>query len=137
MAEALTLQTFRLPAGVFKARALHDGVLVDPVEPKGLDCTPNEHRPPAHDKWWHLPFIVTCSVEQLDALYAQGTDANAEQRREDWRTRSRPQWLTAWPGGVRFTVRCLDGGAWDRTTNWGSFPTLAAAIEVAKAGPTY
>lgn len=39
--------------------------------------------------------------------------------------------------GRRFEVRCLDGGAWDRTTWYGSFDTLDEAITCAKAGPNW
>ena len=34
-----------------------------------------------------------------------------------------------WPNGIRFDVRCLDGGAWDRSTNRGQFATLEEAIQ--------
>lgn len=33
-----------------------------------------------------------------------------------------------WPEGRRWDVRCLDGGAWDRSTNHGAFATLAEAL---------
>jgi len=35
-------------------------------------------------------------------------------------------------GTRRFVVRCLDGGAWDRSTWWGEFPTVQAAVALAK-----
>jgi hypothetical protein len=38
----------------------------------------------------------------------------------------------AWPGGLRYDVCCLDGGAWDRPTAWGWFGTLEAAIACAR-----
>jgi hypothetical protein len=38
-----------------------------------------------------------------------------------------------WPGGVRYDLRCLDGGAWDRSTCWGCFATLDEAIAAARA----
>lgn len=31
-----------------------------------------------------------------------------------------------------WVLRCLDGGAWDRSTNWGTFPTIEAAVAEAK-----
>ena len=34
---------------------------------------------------------------------------------------------------VYFRVRILDGGAWDRTTNKGTFNTLDEALKVAKS----
>lgn len=36
-------------------------------------------------------------------------------------------------GPARYDVRCLDGGAWDRSTNRASFPNLESAVEAAKA----
>lgn len=36
-----------------------------------------------------------------------------------------------------YEVRCLDGGAWDRSTNWGKFPTIEEAVGRAKAGSPY
>jgi hypothetical protein len=40
-------------------------------------------------------------------------------------------------GGVRYDLRCLDGGAWDRSTWWGSFDTPQLAAAAAKTKPTY
>lgn len=39
------------------------------------------------------------------------------------------------PEGIHYEVRCLDGGAWDRSTWWGGFGSLGAALECAKSGP--
>jgi hypothetical protein len=33
--------------------------------------------------------------------------------------------------GTRYHVRCLDGGAWDRSTIWGTFSQLEQAIALA------
>jgi hypothetical protein len=41
-------------------------------------------------------------------------------------------WLKAWPTGFRYDVRCLDGGAWDRSTNHGMFKTFEEALIIAK-----
>ena len=38
----------------------------------------------------------------------------------------------AWPGGLRFDVYCLDGGAWDRPTVWGCFGSLEEAVSCAR-----
>ena len=42
-----------------------------------------------------------------------------------------------WPGGRRYDVYCLDGGAWDRPSGWAMFGTLAEAIACAKTGPAW
>ena len=137
MPRAAPARPFDLPAGRFRARDLVDGVLIDPVLPRNFDSTPNESRPVTQRKWWRLRFIVTDSVAALDAYYAERSDEYAEKCRTEWTANGRPQWLAAYPSGVRYTVRCLDGGAWDRSTNLGSYPSLPAAIEVAKSGPKY
>jgi hypothetical protein len=102
------------PGGQFEAADLVDGVPIDPVLPPRFDETPNVARPRTHQVWWRLPFIVTCSC---DETHPPAVRAN---------------WLESWPNGTRYDVRCLDGGAWDRSTWWGSFATLIEAIERAK-----
>ena len=42
-----------------------------------------------------------------------------------------------WVGGIRYDTYCLDGGAWDRPTNWGKFGTLEEAIPCAWEGPVW
>lgn len=82
-----------------------DGVIVDPLLRRSFEATDNNKRPPleTHD-WWGLPFIRTQS----------GTN---------------PDWLEHWPSGTRYDVRCLDGGAWDRSSWLGAFATLSEAIQ--------
>lgn len=133
----IEVREFTLPQGRFRAAKLVDGVLVDPVLPKAFDNTPNEERPASQRKWWRFPFIVTDSVSALDAFYTTRTDEYADEQRRHWQVEGRAQWMAAWPSGTRYTVRCLDGGAWDRSTNWGSFPTLEEAIVVANGLPRY
>jgi hypothetical protein len=126
-------RTFRIDSLVFSAKDKVDGVLVDPKLPKAFDSTPNDERSPSHQRWWGLPYVVTSSVEEWDRYYAERTDEWAEKGREHW-AKGRPEWMAAWPSGTRYEVRCLDGGAWDRSTSWGMFATLAAAIACAKSG---
>ena len=97
---------------------------VDPKLPKNFDSTPNDERPASHRRWFGRPYIETYTLERL---YATRSPTDDERRR----------WLAAWPGGTRYDVRCLDGGAWDRSTWWGSFPTLEQALACAKAGATW
>lgn len=121
---------------VFHAKSKADGILINPKLPPRFDDTANDERPASHQKWWHRPFIQTLSVEEEDRRYAERTDEWAEKGREAW-AESRPKWLAAWPGGVRYEVRCLDGGAWDRSTSWGMFATLKEAIACAKSEPSW
>jgi hypothetical protein len=91
---------------------------INPPLPENFDSTPNEERP----EWqievlWNRPFIVTTPF------------FSNEKYREDW--------YQHWPSGIRYDVRCLDGGAWDRSTCWGMYPTVEEAIECCKDGPTW
>lgn len=108
----------------------------NPKLPRNFDNTANDERPASHKRWWHRPFIVSTSWDDEEAFtrartdqYAAGQIAKLPEDRE--------RWFKAWPTGVRFCVRCLDGGCWDRSTNWGMFATLSEAIEVARLGPVW
>lgn len=121
--------------GIVTAEDVVDGVPINPKLPKNFDITPNEHRPDSHYKFWELPYIETNTVEQWDESYDKRTDEYAAEGRRKWYEEHRAKWLEAWPSGVRYDVRCLDGGAWDRSTSWGMFGTLAEALNCAKTGP--
>lgn len=102
------MKTFVLGKLKFQAENCFDGVLVNPKLPKDFDCTDNRKRPAAQiEKWWGRPYIKV-EVDQAQ-----------------------------WPEGVRYTVRCLDGGAWDRSTWWGSFGSMAEALQCAEHGPAW
>lgn len=119
---------------VFSALDRKDGVLIDPELPVRFDDTPNEERPPGHMKWWGIPYIVTMTTEGWEAHYAALENEHATKARQEWKTTGRAQWLQAWPTGTRYEVRCLDGGAWDRSTSWGMFGSLEEALQSAKSG---
>lgn len=118
-----------------------EGVPVDPGLPDGFDVTPNDERPDSHQIWWHRPYIVT---DRWDAeTWEQYRDRLAgcgyepDYTPEQWDLRQAEQkraWHRSFPDGVRYDVRCLDGGAWDRPTDWGIFGALGEAIECAKKG---
>lgn len=114
--------------GYIFAEDVVDGVPINPQLPPDFDQTPNDERPDAHRKFWGVPFIVTETTERLDAYHSERADKWAEEGRAWWRDQGRPGWLQAWPGGVRYEVRCLDGGAWDRSTAWGCYATLKGAL---------
>jgi hypothetical protein len=96
----------------FQAADLIGGVPIDPVLPPDFDNTPNERRPKSHTKWWRVPYVVTHPARNA-------IEPNVSVRKCD--------------------VRCLDGGAWDRSTWWGSFDTIVEAVAYAhgRAAPTY
>ncbi len=118
---------FTLDAKRFRADDCVGGVLINPVLPKGFDVTPNDERPASHQKWWNRSYIVSETVEALDRFYGGRTDEYADAGRKHWE-QARPKWLATYPTGIRYEVRCLDGGAWDRSTWRGSFATLDAAL---------
>jgi hypothetical protein len=90
---------------------------INPRLPARFDSTPNDARPASHMKWWGRPFIQT---------FGPGNALG------DLTGPAREQWYRAWPSGVRYDVRCLDGGAWDRPTCWGMFATLEDALACAR-----
>lgn len=116
-------------------KAVDAAMPIDPELPPGFDDTPNDQRPDSHQVWWHRPYIVTDRLEPetfgqyQERLAALGyePDYTPEQWRELQQQR-RADWLAAWPSGVRYCVRCLDGGAWDRSTNYGMFASLSDAV---------
>jgi len=130
----MAFKTFTVDGTKFQAEDCIQGVLVNPKLSKNFDNTPNEERPASHEKWWYRPFIKTETVESHDAFYAGRTDAYAEAGREHWKE-GRKQWMKAYPSGTRYDVRCLDGGAWDRSTGWGMYGTLDEALNCAKQKP--
>lgn len=92
-------------------RTKHMDIPINPELPEDFDCTPNDARPESHMLWWDKPYIVTEVRPRLVPVYS---------------------WLTHWPEGVRYDVRVLDGGAWDRSTCKGSFQRLNQALEFAR-----
>lgn len=125
------MRRLRTPRGDIFAEQIVDGIPVNPKLPEAFDSTPNEDRPDSHRKFWNQPYITTHTVEFLDAYYAGRTDQWAEEGRRHW-VEHRLYWMEIWPTGTRYDVRCLDGGAWDRSSAWGAFASLAAAIACAK-----
>jgi hypothetical protein len=127
---------FTYPNGyTFTAKRQVDGVLIDPTLPRNFDNTPNEKRPDTQARWWGFPFVRTMTVEEWDSFYAKRTDEHDDAGRKEWNEKGRAAWLAAWPSGTRYETRCLDGGAWDRSTSWGMFGTLEEAVACAKTGP--
>lgn len=101
---------------------------INPKLPENFGCTDNNARPFSHMKWWNRPYIETYSWDEALEAVISGA----------WTMRpDRARWFERWPSGVRHDVRCLDGGAWDRPTCWGSFATLEEAIECAKHGKNF
>lgn len=120
---------------------------LNPILREWFDDTSNEQRENLEvEHWWDLPFIMRDTWEDQEAhfrshqatLRAELWDrALSEAEVEAQLPGKKATWLASWPAGERFEVRCLDGGAWDRSTSWGMFPTLEAAVAVCEAGPVW
>ncbi len=89
-----------------------DGIPINPVLPLAFDDTPNDARSDRSLAWWDQPFIQIYRAEH-------------------------PGFVVHWHGNTRYDLRCLDGGAWDRSTCWGMFGTLAEAVTQAGKGPVW
>ncbi len=116
-----TIKGFR-----FTADQVIDGIPVNPRLPKNFDNTPNEER--EDSPWWYKPFIRTYSWDEIETHTRSRTDEYATGQIAKL-AEDRIQWFAAWPTGVRWETRCLDGGAWDRSTNWGMFGSLQDAVD--------
>lgn len=98
------------------------GIPLNPKMRADFDNTPNEQREILEgEHWWFRPFIVTYGWHEPQETVAQET-------RDEWRA----EWFKKWPSGTRFDLRVLDGGAWDRSTFRGAYPTLEEAVEGAQ-----
>lgn len=111
------MKTYTLKGQKIQAVDRVGGFFLDPTMPEDFDSTENESRPESHQVWWNVPYVVSY--------------------RNDPAARFSGKFLEAWPRGVRYDVRCLDGGAWDRSTVWGFFATVEEAVACAKAGPQW
>ena len=119
-----------------------DGIPINPILRPGFDDTPNELRDIAETQdWWGKPYIVTETVDERCqswpdhvALFGQyNLSLNEEQATYEQRTaKERQAFMASFPEGIKYTVRCLDGGAHDRSTWIGQFPSMTEAIEAAK-----
>jgi len=140
------MNTYKIDGVSIRAEDCVDGVLVNPDLPAAFDSTPNDER--SHREtafWWNRPFIRTdtLTLEPYESYVARFKAGGWEKdivSPEEWAAKQEKQkagWLQYFPAGTRYMVRCLDGGAWDRSTNWGRFPSLELAISCTRLGPVY
>lgn len=121
-------------------------VWINPNTPKFMDFKDISERSQSHlNKWWGRAFIRTDDFG--NDTYAEYCNRMAYTQEEDYqgdyeleteeefnarRAEDYNNWCKRWgDDGIRYDVRCLDGGAWDRTTNKGSYKTLEEAMDVA------
>ncbi len=116
-------------------------IRVNPKQRKYFDSTPNEDRTQKElQEYWDKPYIIIDELQQKSwiehkiRLQEMGWDAEKIGSKEAFQERqkeSRLDWTKNW-GVHRYSVRCLDGGAWDRSTNHGCYRTFEEALQVAK-----
>lgn len=145
--EQIEIDTYQDKHWPENQKLVADRFPLNPILRDWFDQTPNDMREPLElEHWWDLPFIVTDTWEDRETgfrahqvrLNAEGFDGalNADQVEAEIPA-LKAKWFEAWPAGTRYEVRCLDGGAWDRSTNWGMVASLEEAIAKCAAGPVW
>lgn len=119
-----------------------DGIIINPILRDEFDMTDNDERPKDEiNDWWGRAYIRTDmwgdNTETYEEYFARSQEPIGfkPETLEEWTARVQRQkesWFEEFPSGTRYMVRCLDGGAWDRSTNKGSYPTLEEALQIAK-----
>ncbi|KZN20490.1 MULTISPECIES: hypothetical protein [Pseudomonas] len=123
------------------------GYPLNPELRRWFDQTPNEARESLETKhWWGLPFIRTDTWEAMEKHRREVQASHRQEQNEFVKSdeqleadiaKDKAQWFATWPTGTRYEVRCLDGGAWDRSTGWGMVGSLEEAIDICKNGPSW
>jgi len=124
-------------------------IYVNPKVPSFMDSKDINDRSESHlAKWFNRAYIRTQDFgEDNYQKYCERMAYTQEEYKLDTeeefntrRAKDLKSWCEHWvDDGIRYDVRILDGGAWDRTTNKGSYKTIEEAMEVAKelmSGPT-
>lgn len=116
-----------------------EGICINPVLREGFDQTANDDRDEQEIRdWWGRPFILEQEYEPADLTYAAFVERVQSYKMDmdiesqaDWETRTQNEKQSfdeRFPNGKAYTVRCLHGGAWDRSSWCGDFPSLDAAL---------
>ncbi|ODS23595.1 hypothetical protein AB835_08260 [Candidatus Endobugula sertula] len=131
-----------------KYRPVHqelvEGFPVNPTLRPDFDSTDNNERDPLEiEDWWGKPYIVTDEYWQADDSYSDYVERMSDPKVKDLISKvdteeefckrmddDKKSWFEHWPTGTRYEVRCLDGGAWDRSSSKGMFSSLELAIFV-------
>jgi hypothetical protein len=128
---------------------LFEGIPLNPNLRRDFDDTPNDLREDDEvQDWWGKPYIVTTHIDELPMMSQTWDEKVAFFSKHNWalnltreqfeadQAEARARFLADRPEGINYTVRCLDGGAHDRSTWCGEFATMAEAVEAAKARAT-
>lgn len=123
-----------------------DGVPINPNLRPDFDNTENGLRDDLEvSDWWGRPYIVTESWEDNEESWDEfverckqfpSMELGEQSDFEKNQAERKQSWLETFPTGVRYEVRCLNGGAWDRSTLWGVVGSLDEAMEIIKKRST-
>ena len=123
------------------------GVTIDPCLRKGFDSTDNNDRDPLEwEDWFGVPYILTSNWDEqethqrrhrrdLEQGKCPEVEISSKEKFENGIGVMKENWFSRFPSGTSYEVRCLDGGAWDRSTYWGEASSLEEAVELAENGP--
>jgi hypothetical protein len=121
-------------------------MLINPKLPDHFFYKPNDERSKKELKtFWQVPFILTDEFwSEPWTEYQERTKGpknkftiETETEFNEWTQKKKESWFKEFPSGLAFNVFCLDGGAWDRPTEWGSFATLEEAKQCCWTGPSW
>ncbi|WP_296186592.1 hypothetical protein [Pseudomonas sp. UBA1879] len=147
--EMMEVDTYKAEHRLGGQPSVGRGYPLNPVLREDFINTPNNHREPLEvEDWWGLPYIQSTTWEQAEGQRrrvqmehrAFGGGVIGELSHEEVEAQidaHRVSFFEQNPGGTKYTVHCLDGGAWDRPTLWGVFPTLDEAIDCCDLGPAW
>ena len=114
-------------------------ILINPNLPAWMDFKDINERSESHlAKWFNVPYIVTEDYQtenydnHIDRLSKLNIEIPTKADYQKWQAENKKSWFETWKDGTRYTVRRLDGGAHDRTTNKGSFDNLNDALNKCK-----
>ena len=116
-----------------------EGICINPVLRYYFDATDNDIRSELEKThWWGRAYITTeeftrDTYKEYLVRMKNSTTVETEKQFNSNRVNDRKSWFCHWGNdGVRYNVRCLDGGAWDRSSNKGFFDNLDDALILAR-----
>ena len=120
-------------------------MLINPKLPKHFFTRDNSLRSPSEIKrFWDKPIILTdeykADTYEDYCERIKGFDGFKVMSAEEFAAfieDNKQSWFKSFPSGTAYRVYCLDGGAWDRPTSWGSFGTLEEASACCANGPVW
>ncbi|POD71178.1 hypothetical protein BKM17_23070 [Pseudomonas syringae group genomosp. 3] len=119
-----------------------NGYPLNPFLREDFSRTSNDHREPLEiEDWWDRPYLESCTWQESEAhlrkFQQSRENVPSPEQAEAEVEKHKASFFSSNPTGIEYTVNCLDGGAWDRPSIWGVFPTLDEAISCCERGPAW